>query len=531
MKKYFYLTIVFLIALVIRLYPTLITGMPFSIDAWSPIRNSEVIVKYTPINLESNLLDGYNSYWPANSFYGIILSYLTGVDSMEAMSIGIPLAGSLTIVIFYALVYRVLSSHEVALIASLILATVYPYSFFTAGVTKETYANPLYILLISLFLFRKGYWRTILLFTLVAVALVTAHHLSTIVTMLVLTSIILARIVIRVKKGIETDTYDFIFFSILLVAAVLYYMLFAIRGFKYTIGFSDVISVISYEVVFFTAAVYIVLTYKYTSLRGFIESSITVIILTALALISTRISIVVGAPVLPVYYIIYMAPFIVLSPIVVLGIRKIIVKLEENKMTLIFWLTVLLGLEAYAVFSGSPLGLTLAYRIINFICIPFSILAGYALHEIYVELKNTRIYRVLLVFVIVVSTIAISIYTLHASIHLHEEYLGYFWQYNIQEYRAAEWLSKVSSDVIAGDVKSTGILRDYFRLKVDVLQGLQYLTKGDPKPRVLYVYSLMYDNGYVLHSGYSVDLPAEWPRRVEVLNKIYTNKFVEVYNG
>ena len=42
MKKALYILIPLLIAVILRLYPTLITGMPFSTDGWPIIRNTQL---------------------------------------------------------------------------------------------------------------------------------------------------------------------------------------------------------------------------------------------------------------------------------------------------------------------------------------------------------------------------------------------------------------------------------------------------------------------------------------------------------
>jgi hypothetical protein len=85
---------VLLVALILRLCPTFLSGLPFSTDAWSPIRNAEVLMRYTPVSMgDDKIFDGYNNYWPANSIFGVIFSYVVGLKVMDAMAIGIPLVG------------------------------------------------------------------------------------------------------------------------------------------------------------------------------------------------------------------------------------------------------------------------------------------------------------------------------------------------------------------------------------------------------------------------------------------------------
>jgi uncharacterized membrane protein len=224
MKKCLYAIIAFSVALAIRLYPTFLSGLPFSTDAWSPIRNTELLLERTPISLDNAVMDGYNCYWPANSLFGAVFSQATGLKPMAAMAFGIPLAGALTIPIFYALIYRISGSRRLAFFSSILLATAYPYALFTAGVTKETYANPLYVLSILIFMSR-GKWRKTLLFAVAFSALVMAHHLTALVAIAVLATIALASSIVRVRRRahVSPDGSSFLLVSILTAATALYF--------------------------------------------------------------------------------------------------------------------------------------------------------------------------------------------------------------------------------------------------------------------------------------------------------------------
>ncbi|MEM3554117.1 MAG: hypothetical protein QW658_04080, partial [Candidatus Bathyarchaeia archaeon] len=195
-----YIFLALSIALVLRLYPTIVSGLPFSVDAWSPIRNTELLIEYTPIRLDDEVFDGYNNYWPGVSLFGAVFSQVTGIRPINLMATIVPLAGGLTVLFFYALISRLSQSHKLAFFASILLATAFPYTLFMSGVTKETYANPIYMLSILIFL-GSSKWRKILLFTIVSVALVLSHHLTTLVTIVVLASITLASSIARAGKG------------------------------------------------------------------------------------------------------------------------------------------------------------------------------------------------------------------------------------------------------------------------------------------------------------------------------------------
>lgn len=102
MNKHVYLLVlVCTAACLVRLYPAVITGLPFSTDGWSLIRNTELLLQYTPVPLSSPIFDGYNSFWPASSIFGAVVSEVTGVSPVMVMAFLVPFAGSVTVPIFF----------------------------------------------------------------------------------------------------------------------------------------------------------------------------------------------------------------------------------------------------------------------------------------------------------------------------------------------------------------------------------------------------------------------------------------------
>lgn len=126
------MAIIFLVALSLRLYPTLLSGMPFSTDAWAPIKNTELLIERTPIPLNDKIFDGYNNYWPANSIFGAVISEVTSLQPIDAMAIFIPLVGATSIIIFYVIAKR-LCNAKIALIASTIFGTAFAPTFSQLG--------------------------------------------------------------------------------------------------------------------------------------------------------------------------------------------------------------------------------------------------------------------------------------------------------------------------------------------------------------------------------------------------------------
>jgi len=540
MGKYVYVTLalIMLIALSLRLYPTLISGQPFSTDAWSPIRNAELLMEHTPIRLDDAMFDGYNNYWPANSLFGVVFSQMTGLEPKQAMALVFPAIGAMAILVFYALVKR-LCNAKISLIASIIFATAFTHVLLTAAVTKETYANPLYLLLILIFLHPMGRRRQALLFTVTSIALALTHHLTPLITIAILSCITMAHFISSVKKGLSPNKYDFLLVAILTAVTALYYLFYAQAGFKIPLTLSDWLSAASYQLVAFTLALYF--TFKPSSharVRTLFTCSVAVALPLLFMVLAMKTPLVPGAPVLPSRYLLYAAPFIMASPMIVLGYGEMKNLRGEHHAATVFWFSAILGLEGYAIFGNSDFGLILAPRGVNFLWPPLAVLCAVGLYRLYTTARESRNRRLVaslasMATILTVVTIAsLNSYSVYAAVSLEERYMGYFWLYTNHEYEAGAWITATSNNqTVAGDVKVFHLLNGYFNVKVDVLKGLRYLTEDGSKPQILFIYDQMLRNGYVLYSGCSVDLPEGWTEKAYNLNLIYSSGTATIYAG
>jgi asparagine N-glycosylation enzyme membrane subunit Stt3 len=533
MKKWIYASILLLIALILRLYPYLVTGLPFAIDAWAPIRNTELILEHTPINLDDEIFDGYNNYWPANSLFGAIVSEITSLPPIQAMAIFLPVTGATTILIFYALIKKIYNV-KIAFMASLIFAVAFTHAFFTAGVTKETYANPLYILLMLIFLHPKiEKTRQILLFTITSVTLALTHHLTTVITITILSSITLARLIETTRKDLPVNKRDSLLVGILSAASIIDYAVYAHKGFRLTLTYSDWLSVASYQILTFTFALYLISKpgtntqnkTVITSLGALITGFIFTVVLIKKPFIS-------GLPVMPVHYLIYDSPYVLIPPLVTLGYGY---KKQHNALTVpMFWLAVVAALEGYAIFANSILTIMLANRALNFLHPPLAILAAAGLYRLYKVGKkpSSRKFLKTLTVTAILFIIVLNIYSLYAAISLEERYLGHSCKYRKQEYIAGKWITINSVNLtIAGDWKISHLLKDYFQQKVDYLQALLYLNgKTESQPQILFIHDQMVKNGYLI-SYQVLDLPENWIEKTAQLNLIYSNGLASLYAG
>ncbi len=537
MKKLIYLLLPFLIAAALRLYPYFVSGLPFSVDAWGPIRNAELLTEQTPIGLDDKIFDGYNNYWPANSLFGAFASQVIGVEPLQAMAIFLPLTGSIAILIFYVLVKKLYNA-KISFMASIIFGTAFTHAYFTAGVTKETFANPLYFLLILIFLHPTiSKRKQALLFAITAVTLVFAHHLTPLITAPILLSIALARLITNTRQGLEPNRSDFLLVSILAVAITLYFWLYALAGMKYTLTPSDLLSAASYQILTFSLALYVTLKPSTSpKTRTFFSTSAAIAVALVLTLLLMKRPILPGVPVQPTHYLLYDLPYLLLPPLFILGYGYHRQNTTGTSTASMFWFTAVIGVGAYALFSNSPFSMPLTYRTLNFLIPIAAIFAATGLHRLTSgnnphPTARARILGTTTVVATILIIAASNIYSMYASVSLQERYLGYVWLYTQQEFEAGNWIATKSNMPIAGDLKTFHFFHEYYDLEVDVLKGYEYLTdNSEAPPQILYVYGQMRKNGYVI-GYYGLDLPEDYMEKVSQLNQIYSNGYASFHTA
>jgi len=529
-------TIVFALALALRLYPTISTGMPFSTDGWPFIKNCEIILEKTPVNIGDDMVfDGISNYWPAISFSGAIISKITSLPPIEAMAIYMPLAGGLAVIIFYTIT-KTHYGKEAAYIASLLFGTVFTHVYFTAGVTKETYANPLYLTII-LILFNQNLVEkksTIAVFTILSIALAFTHHLTSVILAAIIISITLAKIIDGLKTGREINKIEPLLAIIFLTTLTLYFALYANKIFNFTTA-DETLMALSFQVIAFTLAAYLALKpYNYsrngaiistTAAKAFTAAIVIIILFTNFSP-KPYFTPTVQRHILP-----YLLPYYLIIPFIVQG--YIACRRICSPVPLIFWFSAVFGLQAYSLFTSTGLDLTLWIRTPNFLYPPAAIIAAQGLYKTY-KIGGKKIFQTLAkltVIVVILAILATNLYSLHASVNLQDRYMGYHWLYTRQEYFAGSWASKSCDGTIAGDMKVSYLIDYYYKLNVDILQGYRYLAEETRvRPKLLFVYGQMFRNGYVL-GLHGIELPSGWTRKLYELNQIYANGLTMLYAG
>ncbi len=537
MNKHIYLlALIFAVACLIRLYPTLTSGLPFSTDGWSSIRNSELLLKYTPVSLDSPVFDGYNNFWPAISLFGSVMSEVTGLSPMMVMAYGIPFAAALTVPLFFVLVRKVTQNVQVALFSSALLATVYPFVQFTAGVTKETFAYPLMVGLFLVFLMKPSFGKY-LLFGLASLALIFTHHLAAFITLAVLASLTLGLAFNKKSNpdfSIKMSLLLIFFFGSVLLG---YFGFYASDSIALAFNASDFLTVGAYQVLILSVLLFFILQPSDSNPQLFrfktrlVLSVATLISALLLVMFVTARSFLAGAPVLPLHYLLYFSPYFVLFPLLFFSFRNL--REFQNRLLIpLFWIAPIAGLEAYAVFGGSPLGLTFVVRLVNFLILPLCILFGVALSKIYSHFKEVPKQKIVTIGIIglVLAVSCVNCYSVYASVNLQEPYMGYFWLYRQPEDAACRWIAANDlNQSVAGDTKVSYLLKGYYNVSVDESSGFSFLGQNGSPPKLLLVYPEMSTNGYVFPGGSALQLPDGFESKLVGLNHVYENNLVNIY--
>jgi hypothetical protein len=529
-----YSLIPFLTALLLRLLPYAVSGLPYSVDAWPSVRYAELLLDHTPVHLaDEGVFGGQLARAQlGDRLFGAVISRLTGLAPIQAMALFMPIVGAISVLVFYALV-KEMYNNKVSFIASILLATVFSDVILTAGVKGETYAHTLYMLLILLFLHQgMDKRKKTLFFTVASVALVLTHYYTAILCVGILASMGMAMLIIGERRGFRTDKCNLLLPSIL-AGSIISYLWFCANWIFDFVSAINWLSAVSYQTIFFALFLYFVLKTKSRSqVRTMFTYSTALAVPLVFAWFVTKRPLVPGAPILPIHYLLYAAPFIAASPLSVLGYKKI-AKLNSGKVAPLFWLATVLGIEGYGLFGTPDLGLgwILAYRGLNFILPPLFILCAVGLHHLLERGKSSlkRLVRLLVVVTLIFVILALNITGVYAAVSMQERYLGYFWLNKRSEFAAGTWTASFCNCTVAGDVKIYYLLSCYFDVEVDVFQGLSYLGGDGAEPEVMLTYDQMLKNGYVVYGGYSVDLSENWAEKTFNLNLIYSNGPVKVH--
>jgi len=529
------LSITIITSFSIRLYPTLLTALPFSTDSWPLIFNTENLLRHTPISLEDKVFDGYNNYWPASQVFGAIASIILNARVLDVERILFPATSSLTPIILYMIVKKTIGSRAAAAVSSLLLALGGYQAIFTSGVTKETFILLVFFTYLYLVFVAGGTVTRCILLSITGAAIVMSHHLQYFLLLAIFSSILVLRLLLR---WVDDDGPIRLIPALitLLILGAIYYPLYALRGVAFSLTTSDILSVTSFQVLSLLLSYYaltgsgastppISLFIVWGSL--YVAASLTILLINQLS------PVLPGSPKLPASIVIQLSILLMLGLLVSFGIGSSSRRESSgNTYHMVGWLSAILSLQAYSMFGAQPaLSLTLFYRLANHVLPPVFILASNGLVRI-IDFFRGKHLRVMCLAAIVLPISLTLVYQHYSSTILQENYLGYQWSYNKAEYEFASWLpGRIGNLRVCGDMKVKYLLEGYFRIRVDEAGGFKILN-GERlgEESLIVTYRVMGKNGYVL-GPYGVELKQGWVKSIsDRADKVFSNVFTEAYN-
>ncbi len=525
-----YAALIILVSLVLRVYPTHISGMPFSTDAWPLIRNTERLVKATPTSLGGNpAFDDYNIYWPASQVFAAISSAIIGVEVMDSMRYLFPAASSLTPLLLYLFVRKAVRKLT-AFIASMLLAVNGVHAVFTAGVTKETFAHPLLILALYYFLVKGPASAILTQFTLTVAAMIIAHHLASFTFLVIIMNVLIAKLFIadRSQGLLLRKTIMVLIASSILVG---YYIFYALSGLKTPISFEEIISVASFQIISFTSILYVFVRPKPRRIPN-LWIALILLVVTLLAA-NHYVGILPGSPSIEGILLPFSAINVLIAILAIIGVYAMKdLQLDEAMLPFVFWASAIIGLEAYALFGSPPeISLTLSYRLYNFLFPPVVVISSLGL--LWLASKSSKTKYPVILSVVIPTTILLATFSYSAVIG-QENFTGYQWLYTKEEFAQTLWVKKYGNGLtVYADAKINYLLEDYMGVNVNVAEGYSHLTelKPDNGQSVIMTYKLMWKNGYVI-GPYGRLLPDNLREKLEQThNIIYSDTDNSIYVG
>jgi len=490
----------------LRLYPSILTGIPYNTDSWAPMANTREILEHSPTPLRpGRYFDDYNIYWPLVSLYSSVATLVTGLDLISASAIFVPLAGSLSVILLYAVAARVTRDWRSATLAATLLAASGFHAIITAGAKKETIAWPLHIAALYLFLSGELSWRWGISMVLVGTALTAAHHLALLATLAPMLAMTATCLIVSGERIHEIRKWRISASTLLLAISVPYYALHALRGLgKYPMTAQVAISLLAYQGVMLLPLAVSLVKFERGRQRVPTKAYLILIPLAAgLVLLASQKSLVPGIPHLPIEEVTLILPY---APIVAAAAAGAI--LSQRCMPaqiwgdLGSWAASLLALEGFALFGVRYGGLT--YRLVNFALVPLFIYAGLAISR----LRLRRALPWLLAALIAISMVL----PMYATTSVRTRYFGSQNHYNAEDLALAHWIGgRARENVsVSGDQKVAYLLR-YFGVKTSPWPAFSYLSGLDPTPEFdcLVVYREMARGGYHLVQV-GIELPDGW---------------------
>jgi hypothetical protein len=518
------------VSALLRIYPSQVNGAPWGTDGWSLLRISKetLALGHIPTVIPGNPILGlYQVYWPVASIFGSMAALILNLQPLVALPIVIPLVSSLTTLFLFVIIDKVTKSAKVACIGSLLFTTASFDSIFTASVTKETYAEPLFmagIALAYLLLFAEPKLqlglRGTAIFALILVALALSHHATSVIFAVTVLALAVGRslvgtggnILATVPRSSLVNIVALPTMSFAIVGAYLYG--YGIGNLPFPVTLNDLPYLSSFLILSFVVAIYFSLERESKRIRFLLPALLYALAL-LLFVLSEFTHLFPLAPIISQSVAFDALPYLIVGIILVAGYSIAQSKLvRPNFSFLAIWAAVPIGLFGFVVFAAPAEGVYL-YRLFTFVYAPFSAIAAVAFYPLFVSANNSRQINLLRIgaLTLVLAIVLLSSFQSYSAVVKNQNLLGGQWAYKPTDLAAASWAndSIVSGMSLAGDEKIAYLYSEYYGINVSYLVGYSDLTNnlGQPLALPLVTYGTMGLNGYDLFL-YGEPLPPSW---------------------
>ena len=531
------------VAIILRLYPTLFHGAPWGTDGWPLLKDTQELLANTPTTLGGNsatFADQYNVYWPGSIVFGAVSSLIFNSVPLQVMPIIIPIVAALSTLVLFAIVEKLTGSTMAAFIASLIFTTASFDAIFTASVTKETFAYPLFMVGILLLAnsIKEFSFRNVALFFVVSITLVMAHYALALILAALTGSVLIAQLVVSFSRSSRSSfDFRFLIMPISLLAVIGSYLVYAFPGFEIPVNISDILSLSSFVILSIAVSLYFTLTKKIPITLPALILAVALVILT----VSTLVPIVPFQPIIPSSLVFDAIPYLFVGLCALIGYEISHRSFSKDQFSfLAVWIAIPLGLFGFSVF-GTPDGLGFIYRLFTFIYAPAAIFAGVFLAS-FVEkneigksvtptnfslLKKTAVVIIVLIIAILCS------YQTYVAVAQGQNLLGGQWGYTPSDISSAAFTRStlVRSMNVSGDSKILYLYDQYYGVNVSVARGYQILLQGitNESNTPLVTDKIMLLDGYNIQL-YGSPLPSNWlDNLIQHSSLIYTNGNDEIW--
>jgi ABC-type lipoprotein release transport system permease subunit len=502
----------------LHMYPTLRTGLPFDPDSWSHyLLSSKMITTHHALEEHPFFYINYNTHWPGITFILSECSLVTGIDLLDTTRVVIPLISSVSLLLIYALTVLISQSRAAGVVSAAVFCIGGIYLNRSSAVTKESLA--FILLLLTIYLYGAGRTKkTFVPYFLSFISygcLLLTHHITTLLFILILLSVLIPLTVYELYRGIHQKWIGVLDIAFAIYCITLFYWFNKDMSEFLRFGFSDISLLLSYLLVVGSI-------FTYLALRQSLRRTVLLSLVASACLILLPYFIV-GFDVYsaaPAEFLKEVPPFAAWLVLGSIGIIPLLTQSTERRLLFSGWIA---AVGAFLLFAltreRSAFSFLLLFRSISYGYQLLVIMAGMGVVFLIQKGYSRTRSGVLLCGIAVV---VLSFYSVQSG------YLGNYYEqkdlYWMPEYTAGIWAGQYLTGPALTDERLGKLLQGVAEVDYDLVGFSQLMLKGEGPDGVILLYNDMYTHGFVADVNF-ID-PQE---KVDSYGCIYANPLVTVH--